>query len=176
MKRNWLFLLVLTSISLALLLHCGDEKEEDNPTGPGNTSGGVLTAKVSGSVNLTFSASVAKGSMDDNFVSITGYQKSGSKTYTLTITLFQPPSAVNGSHDIVDTVNALDDKKALAVMAVDENNQVLNAFTSYSGSITFTESSPKLKGTFQFTGREGAAGSPEVTVTQGQFNVDQTAP
>jgi hypothetical protein len=177
MKRVKVFTVFSMVLSILLLMGCGSDKK-NNPTGPGNnTSAGSYSAKIAGDFTLNFKATTASGVASTDFVSMTGIQTSSSKTYSIAITLFHKGVVpVVGTHEFADVMTAIDEHKALAIVSVMDDTSSLKTYNSYSGTLTITASSPKLKGTFQFNSREDVEGSPEIAVTQGQFNVAVATP
>jgi hypothetical protein len=177
MKRVTVYTAFSMVLSILLLLGCGSDKK-NNPTGPGNnTSAGSYSAKITGAFSLNFSATAASGVASTDFVSMTGNQTNGTTIYTIAISLFHHGVVpVVGTHEITDAGTAVSENKALAIVSFMDDTNTVTTYGSYSGTLTITASSPKLKGTFQFNSRKDVEGSAEIAVSQGQFNVAVATP
>jgi hypothetical protein len=174
MKRFKWVMVLAAIFSFFLLMNCSDDKDNKNPNGPGNTTtGGSMTAKVAGSTTINFNATLAKAVVFETSYNLSGSQTVGTKTYAIVIQLTPPTMPPSGSYEIADMLASITENKALAVLNISENNEQVATYTSYSGTLTYTATSPKAKGTFSFNAREDVPGSPEITVTQGQFDVEK---
>lgn len=175
MKKIVLRLALLTGLLFALV---GCDK--DNPAGANDGDddnvAGTFTCSIAGDLALNFNAPITGGFTDQLMVGVTGTMTVGGSQYMVTITVYPATMPPSGSYDIVSfgDEDPISNHKASAIVTRDAGTANGQTYWGYTGRITFTANGDRLKGTFYFTGRVDVAGSPEVQVTQGTFDVLKT--
>ncbi len=172
MKNVVKAVLLIMSLALFFTMGCGDDDDDNKKiTGPGGTTTTTnsLKATVSGQYSVNFSTNivVATKNLSTNSTTLSGAFVAAGTTYNLTITI----NLNQGTGTFPLLANYTGENDGWAIFTATVNNDT-DMYNSISGSVTFTQVTPRLIGTFSFTGQN--FDEQQVTVASGSFNTSFT--
>ncbi len=164
MKKFTVFSLVFLLL-FALLVGCSkDNNDDNNPTGPGTTTGGSMTAKVNGADWNANTAVVATYS--NNVLTVTGQANPGG-TQSEQIQIVIQGITATGTFTLTMIGNTGRMTKATSTT----NIVTYVTMDNNAGSVTITElTSSSVKGTFHFTAKNVNNPSDVLTIENGSFS------
>ncbi|MBN1995921.1 hypothetical protein JW935_00115 [candidate division KSB1 bacterium] len=171
MKSTVRLVLLLVCVCMFFAMGCSDDKDDNNKVvnpGGSSTTKNTFAANVTGKYTLNYStnAVVATKDLVTNSVTINGAMTASGITYNMMITININKGTGNFPLLAPDAVTTEND--GWAVFTATATNNDVDMYHSISGSVTLTEASPRLKGTFQFTAENFE--SEQVSVSNGSFN------
>jgi hypothetical protein len=172
MKFVKMMLLILFAFSLIGFGACEKsgttDPNGDNPANPANNS---LTVTISGDFALNFIASLSSSVISNEDMGLSGSVTIGTVTYSITIIIYSTPGTGTFQFADFDTPNNELAGKAQGNIGVADTQGSVQAYWIDSGSITVSEMSTRVKGTFNFVASEGTTGGGTITGTGGQFDL-----